>query len=101
MDITFSMRKGENLARQTSTKDSVTMNLEKSAASFCKSDLDRLFVLFFSFEDTISDVYFLLALCSTTHHGVQHVLGLVGWLFWFYGISTFIGYLIPNPFLYK
>ena len=26
---------------------------------------------------------------------------LVGWLFRFHGISTFIGYLIPNPFLYK
>ena len=23
------------------------------------------------------------------------------WLVGFYGISTFIGYLIPNPFLYK
>ena len=23
------------------------------------------------------------------------------WLFGFYGISTFVGYLIPNPFLYK
>ena len=25
----------------------------------------------------------------------------VGWLFGFYGISTFIGYLMPNPLLYK
>ena len=24
---------------------------------------------------------------------------LVGWLFGFYGISTFVGYLMPNPFL--
>ena len=23
------------------------------------------------------------------------------WLFGFYGISTFAGYLMPNPFLYK
>ena len=23
---------------------------------------------------------------------------LVGWLFGFYGISTFVGYLMPNPF---
>ena len=22
-------------------------------------------------------------------------------LVWFYGISTFVGYLMPNPFLYK
>ena len=26
---------------------------------------------------------------------------LCGWLVgWFYGISTFVGYLTPNPFLY-
>ena len=25
----------------------------------------------------------------------------VGWLFGFYGISTFVGYLMLNPFLYK
>ena len=26
---------------------------------------------------------------------------IFGWLFDFYGISTFVGYLMPNPFLYK
>ena len=26
---------------------------------------------------------------------------LYGWLVGFYGISTFVGYLTPNPFLYK
>ena len=26
---------------------------------------------------------------------------LNGWLVGFYGISTFVGYLVPNPFLYK
>ena len=26
---------------------------------------------------------------------------LVGWLFGFYGISTFVGYLMPNPFICK
>ena len=25
----------------------------------------------------------------------------IGWLFGFYGISIFVGYLMPNPFLYK
>ena len=24
-----------------------------------------------------------------------------GWLLGFYGISTFVGYITPNPFLYK
>ena len=26
---------------------------------------------------------------------------LVGWLFGFYSISTFVGHLMPNPFSYK
>ena len=38
VEITFSIRKGENLA---SSKDSMTMNLGKSAASPSKSDSDR------------------------------------------------------------
>ena len=29
------------------------------------------------------------------------ISGLVGWLVGFYGISTFVGYLTPNPFLCK
>ena len=32
----------------------------------------------------------------------QELVGwLVGWVFGFYGISTFVGYLMPNPFLQK
>ena len=30
----------------------------------------------------------------------QQVIGLV-WFVGFYGISIFVGYLMPNPFLYK
>ena len=26
---------------------------------------------------------------------------MVGWLVWFYGISTYFGYLTPSPFLCK
>ena len=29
------------------------------------------------------------------------IIWLVGWLFGFYDISTFVGYLMANPFLYK
>ena len=49
VDITFSIRKGESLARHTSSKDSITMNLEKSAASFSESDSEsfRLVIFFF------------------------------------------------------
>ena len=75
VDITFSIRKGENLARHTSSKDSITMNLGKPAASFSESDSKR-FRLVFLFEDAISAVYFSLALCSSTHHGVPRVLGI-------------------------
>ena len=73
VDITFSIRKSENLPRHTSSKDSITMNLGKSAALF--SDSER-FRLFFLFEDAIYAVYFSLALRSSTHHGVQLVLGI-------------------------
>ena len=38
VDVTFSIRKGENLARHTSSKNSITMNLGKSAASFSESE---------------------------------------------------------------
>ena len=74
VEITFSKRKGDNLARQTSSKDPITMNLGKPAAAFSKSDSDRF--LFFLFEDAIYAVYFSLALRSTTHYWVQFVLGM-------------------------
>ena len=32
---------------------------------------------------------------------IMNSLWLVGWLVGIYGISTFIGYLMPNPFLWK
>ena len=64
------MRKGENLARQTSSKDSIIMNPRKSAVSFSESDSDKGRLVFIS-EDAIYAVYFSLALCSTTHHGIQ------------------------------
>ena len=75
VDITFSMRKDENLTTQTSSKDSITMNLGKSATSISESDSER-FRLDFLFEDAIYAVYFSLALRSTTYHGVQLVLGM-------------------------
>ena len=33
--------------------------------------------------------------------GVVEFFWLVGWLFSFFGISTLVGYLMQNPFLYK
>ena len=44
VEITFSMRKGKNL---TSSKDSITMNLGKSAALFSEFDSDRFFYFFY------------------------------------------------------
>ena len=46
VEITFSMSKDENLAKQTSSKDSITMILEKSAASFSESDSERFRLVF-------------------------------------------------------
>ena len=54
VDNTFSIKKGENLARQISSKDSMAMNLGKSVTSFSESDSDRFR---FFFEDTISDIF--------------------------------------------
>ena len=37
-------------------------------------------------------------------HGISNMVGYFVWFVWFvgfYGISTFIGYLTPNPFLCK
>ena len=70
VQITFSMRKGENLVRVTPSKDSITMNLGKFAALF------RLVSFSYLFEDAIYAVYFLLALHSATHHRVQLMLGI-------------------------
>ena len=75
VDVTFSMRKGENLARQTSSKNSISMNPGKSTDSFFEFDSER-FRLDFLFEDAIYAAYFSLALLSTTHHRVQLVLGM-------------------------
>ena len=68
------------------------------------------------------DITFPPCLCSNEQHGLLVFLGwygrynissiyhkryikdiyiMVGWLFEFYGISTFVVYLTPNPFLCK
>ena len=51
------------------------MNLGKSAASFSESDSDK-FLLVFLFKDAMSGFLFLLALCSTTHHGIRLEKGM-------------------------
>ena len=75
VEITFSLGKGEDLPWQTSSNDSITMNLRKSTASFSESDSKRFCLVYFLFEDAIYDVYFLLAMRYTTYHGVQLALG--------------------------
>ena len=60
MVIIFSIRKEENLAKQASSKDSMTMNHEV----FCliPNLILIIFLFLFLFEDTISDVYFFAGL---------------------------------------
>ena len=65
------MRKGEKLAGQASSKDSMT--LRKSAASSSESDSDRF--LFFLFKDAISTVYFSLSVLGMYQGG--NLFGLV------------------------
>ena len=51
------------------------MNMGKSTVLFSEFDSDR-FRLVLLFEDAIDAVYFSLTLSSTTHQGVQLVLGM-------------------------
>ena len=75
VDITFSIRKGESLARHTSSKDSITMNLGKSAASFSESEKYTAYMAS-SNKKTKRNLSESLALRSSTHHVVQLVLGI-------------------------
>ena len=40
----------------------------------------------------------LFRIMPTNYLFTNHIFS---WLFGFYGISIFVGYLMPNPFLYK
>ena len=42
----------------------------------------------------------IFKIIKSVHHQIRRNGWLVGWLVWFYGISTFVSYLTPNPFLY-
>ena len=64
---------GEKLAKQTCSKDSMTMNLRKFAASIFDSDR---FPFVFLLEDAISEVNLSLAPCFTTHNRAQLLLGM-------------------------
>ena len=44
-------------------------------------------------------VYCICLLCNLQFH--LFLFMVCGWFGWFYGISTFVGYLTPNPFLCK
>ena len=57
VEITFTMRKGENLANQTSSKDSITMNLGKSAASFSESDSAKFYLGFFFLRRHVCNIF--------------------------------------------
>ena len=46
-------------------------------------------------------IYIYICVCVCVCVCVYMYVYMVGWLFGFYGISTFVGYLMPNPFLCK
>ena len=51
-------------------------------------------------QETLPPGNICLARQSLSFSG-RGTLRMFACLFWFYGISTFVGYLMPNPFLYK
>ena len=55
----------------------------------------HIFTCVYTYVNTYTYVCVCVCVC------VCVMMMLVGWLFGFYGISTFVGYLMPNPFLYK
>ena len=62
---------------------------------FCENNLfvysnDHLNLEHVYYRNPSLGIFFVITLCKYR---------LVGCLFWFYGISTFEGYLTPNPFL--
>ena len=60
-----------------------------------------LFLCCWVFLFICSVLFFLWGSCVFFLFFVNVLQWLVGWLVGFYGISTFVGYLMPNPFLYK
>ena len=49
-------------------------------------------------------IFFFTMTTSTLNNPqrlIYHQKNKVGWVFGFYGISTIVDYLMPNPFLYK
>ena len=70
----FSIRWGDNWSNFISPKDSIIMNLVNSV-SFSESESDK-YLFDFLKEEAIIGVYFSLVPCSTTHHGVQLMLGM-------------------------
>ena len=86
-EIIFSLRNGENLARQTSSRDSMTMNLEKSAASFSESDSDKFLLVFF-----IKRCFYFCWSCSTMETNLRRewIKGETICLGWDRGCTTSI-----------
>ena len=72
--ITFSLRKGENMAWQTYSKIQWQWIWE-SQMPHSQWLFLICFVYFFLFEDAIDAVYFSLTRSPTTHHEVQLVMG--------------------------
>ena len=39
-------------------------------------------------------------IATVRDQALQRIASMIGWLVMFYGISTVVGYLMPNPVLY-
>ena len=70
----FSLRKGDDWFNFISSKDSIIMKLA-NPVSFSESESDK-YHFDFLIEEAIIGVYFSLVPCSSTHRGVQLMLGM-------------------------
>ena len=77
VDITFSIMKGDKLVIGA-LLDSMIMNLGEGASVSLSEESDsfKLRLNFLFEKEAVSVIYFLLVLCSTTHHGVQLEKGM-------------------------
>ena len=45
--------------------------------------------------------FFITKMSELSKEKIHFYYNMIGWLVGFYGISTFVGYFMPNPFLCK
>ena len=55
----------------------------------------------YSLKNPVHDIYLNLSLSLSLYIYIYIYIYMCVCVFWVYGISTFVGYLMPNPFFFK